>query len=136
VKGVNHEMHEKHEKVIFERECYHIQGAVFDVYKEMGCGFLEVVYQKCLERELHLRNIPYEAKQELNIYYKNEPLNLIYIPDFICYNKIIVEIKAVKAIAPEHKAQLLNYLKATSIKLGLLVNFGSHPKTQIIRMVK
>jgi len=102
----------------------------------MGCGFLEAVYQKCLEREFSQRQIPYEAKQGLRLSYKNEPLDLIYVPDFICYNKIIVEIKAVKEIAPEHKAQLLNYLKATSMKVGLLANFGSHPKTQIVRMVK
>lgn len=129
-------MHEKHEKIIFENECYQIQGAIFEVYREMGCGFLEAVYQKCLEREFSQRQIPYEAQQGLHLSYKNEPLDLIYVPDFICYNKIIVEIKAVKDIAPEHKAQLLNYLKATSMKVGLLANFGSHPKTQIVRMVK
>ena len=129
-------MHEKHEKIIYESECYQIQGAIFEVYKEMGSGFLEAVYQKCLERELNQRQIPYEAKHEINLSYKNEPLDLTYVPDFVCYGKIIVEIKVVKEIAPEHKAQLLNYLKATSMKLGLLVNFGSHPKTQIVRMIK
>jgi len=129
-------MHENHEKIIYEDECYRIQGAIFEVYKEMGCGFLEAVYQKCLEREFYQRQIPYGVKQEINLSYKNEPLDLAYVPDFMCYGKIIVEIKAVKEIAPEHRAQLLNYLKATSMKLGLLANFGSHPKVQIVRMVK
>ena len=100
----------------------------------MGCGFLEAVYQECLEKELVKRSIPLQPQVELQLRYKGEKLNQTYKPDFICYNKIIVEIKAVKELASEHKAQLLNYLKATGLELGLLVNFGSYPKVGIIRM--
>ena len=92
------------------------------------------MYQECLERELALCSIPYEAQKELILYYKNTRLNQKYVPDLICFDKIIVEIKAVNEINSIHKAQLLNYLKATSMKLGLLVNFGTHPKAQVIRI--
>ncbi|WP_235896229.1 GxxExxY protein [Ostreibacterium oceani] len=100
----------------------------------MGCGFLEVVYQECLERELTKRAIPFQPRVALQLNYKGEPLKQTYKPDFICYEKIIIEIKAVKELGADHKAQRLNYLKATGLELGLLVNFGSHPKTQIIRI--
>jgi len=122
------------EKVLYPDECYAIQGAIFDVYREMGCGFLEAVYQECLEKEFRDRDLPFEAQKELNLSYKGEPMAQIYKPDFVCYDKIIVELKAVKELAPEHKAQLLNYLKTSGLELGLLVNFGSHPKADIIRM--
>ena len=134
---MNHEPHEKrelHEKILFKDECYRIQGAVYDVYKEMGCGFLEAVYQECLEKELALRKIPFEAQKELKLYYKGEQLGLRYVPDLICYGKIIVELKAASDITSGHKAQLLNYLKATSFKLGLVVNFGAYPKAQVVRI--
>jgi len=131
---MNREKRETHEKVLFPDEYYAIQGAIFDVYKEMGCGFLEAVYQECLEKEFCKRTIPFQPQVELQLNYKGEKLNQTYKPDFICYEKIIVEIKAVKELASEHKAQLLNYLKATGLELGLLVNFGSYPKTEIIRI--
>jgi GxxExxY protein len=132
---MNHETHEKHEKVLYREECYVIQGAVFEVYREMGCGFLEAVYQECLEKELTLRGIPFVSQKELRLFYKNEPLQQTYKPDFICYEKIIMEIKAVKEIAQEHKAQIFNYLKSTNMKLGLLVNFGHYPKATIERII-
>lgn len=122
------------EELLFKDESYAIQGAVFGVYREMGCGFLEAVYQECLEKELISRHLPFEAQKELVLSYKGEHLAQTYRPDFICYGKIIVELKAVKEITPEHKAQLLNYLKATGLELGLLVNFGAYPKAEIIRM--
>jgi len=100
----------------------------------MGGGFLEAVYQECLERELSLRQIPFESKKHLEILYKGKPLASRYAPDLVCYGKIIVEIKAAKVITPEHKAQLINYLKATSIELGLLINFGAHLRAEIVRM--
>jgi len=131
---MNHEIHESHEKMIYKDEVFQIQGAIFEVYREMGCGFLEAVYQECLEKELLDRRIPFVSQRGLSLFYKGDQLSLKYVPDIICFDKIIVELKAVKDITPEHKAQLLNYLKATSMKLGLLVNFGSHPKIQIIRM--
>ena len=119
--------------LIFEEETYAIRGAVFEVYKEMGCGFLESVYQECLEKELKKINLPFVAQKELYLTYKGEPLQQTYKPDLICYDQIILELKAVREIAPEHKAQVINYLKATNLKLGLLINFGSHPKVQIER---
>ena len=122
------------EKILFKKECYEIQGAIFDVYREMGCGFLEAVYQECLEKEVSKRSIPFVAQQELQLSYKGEPLQQTYRPDLICYGQIIVELKAVKDIAPEHKAQVINYLKATGMKLGLLVNFGTYPKASITRL--
>ena len=131
---MNEENHEQRESILYKDECYLIQGAVFEVYKEMGCGFLEAVYQECMEMELRNRGVPFERQVELPLSYKSNRLKQVYIPDLICYGKIIVELKAVKEIAPEHKAQLLNYLKATDLKLGLLINFGSYPKAQIIRM--
>ncbi len=131
---MNREKRETHEKVLFPDECFTIQGAIFDVYTEMGCGFLEAVYQECLEKEFTNRTIPFQPQVELQLNYKGEPLKQTYKPDFICYEKIIVEIKAVKELGAEHKAQLLNYLKATGLELGLLVNFASYPKTEIIRI--
>jgi GxxExxY protein len=100
----------------------------------MGSGFLEAVYQECLEKELRLKSIPFFAQKELPLNYKGEKLSQTYQPDLICYGKIIVELKAVKEIGPEHKAQVINYLKASGLKLGLLVNFGAYPKATIIRL--
>ncbi len=122
-------------ELLYEKESYAIRGAVFEVYGEMGSGFLEAVYQECMEKELKLRAIPNLAQSELRLVYKDEPLEQTYKPDFICFGKIIVELKAVKDLVPEHKAQLVNYLKATGLRLGLLVNFGSYPNVEIERMV-
>jgi len=121
-------------EILFKDECYAIQGAIFDVYREMGCGFLESVYQECLEIELQSRGVPFVAQPELLLHYKSKPLRTKFIPDFVCYGQIVVELKAVKDIAPEHKAQVINYLKATNMKLGLLVNFGAYPKATVIRL--
>ena len=122
-------------ELICQTETFIIRGAVFEVYKEMGCGFLEAVYQECLEKELRRRSVPFTAHPELKLAYKEEPLLQVYRPDLVCFETVVVEIKAVKQIAPEHKAQLLNYLKASRLKLGLLVNFGSYPLAEIERMV-
>jgi GxxExxY protein len=131
---MNHETHERHEKILFKEECYAIQGAIFEVYREMGCGFLEAVYQECLEREFFRKEIPFVSQQDLQLTYKGETLQQTYRPDLICYGQIIVELKAVKDISPEHKAQVINYLKATGMKIGLLVNFGTYPKASITRL--
>jgi GxxExxY protein len=119
--------------LLFEEETFAIRGAIFDVYREMGCGFLEAVYQECLEKELKDKRIPFVSQPELTLNYKSQRLEQTYKPDLICYDQIILELKAVKDISPEHKAQVINYLKATNLKLGLLINFGSHPKAQIER---
>ena len=121
--------------ILFKEECYQIQGAIFDVYRELGCGFLESVYQECLEKELTHRGIPWAAHPELMLYYKGEMLRQSFIPDLICYDSIIVELKALHATTAQHKAQVLNYLKATGKQLALLVNFGSYPKATIERIL-
>lgn len=120
---------------LFEEESFAIRGAIFEVYREMGCGFLEAVYQECLEKEFIRRNIPFLAQQELSLIYKGEPLKHIYKPDLICFDLIIVELKALSATSGEHKAQVMNYLKATGKRLGLLVNFGCYPKATVERIV-
>jgi len=127
--------HDTDESVLFRDESYAIQGAVFEVYREMGSGFLEAVYQECLAIEFGRREVTFEAQKELLLDYKGETLQQTYRPDFLCFGKVVVEIKAVKELAPEHRAQVLNYLKATGLRLGLLVNFGHHPKAQMERLV-
>lgn len=124
------------EDLLFREESYRIRGAVFEVYREMGCGFLESVYQECLEREFRSRGIPAVAQQELGLLYKGETLVQTYRPDFVCFDAVIVEIKAVREITDEHRAQVHNYLKASGHRLGLLVNFGHHPGVEIERIVK
>ena len=122
-------------KYPYEKETYAIRGAVFEVYRELGSGFLEAVYQECLEHELKRWNIPFVAQQELKLSYKGELLRQTYKPDLICHESIIVELKALSTTTGAHKAQVLNYLKATDKKLGLLVNFGCHPKATIERLI-
>ncbi len=122
--------------LVYKAESYLIRGAIFEVYRVMGCGFLEAVYQECLEKELRSQKIPFVPQQQLQLSYKGEELEQTYTPDLICFEKIIVELKAVKEIAAEHRAQLHNYLKATELKLGLLVNFGHYPRAIIERIVK
>lgn len=123
-------------ELIYKDECYRIMGACFEVYNEIGCGFLEPVYQECLEVELAIRAIPFRPQEELVLSYKGRPLKQVYVPDFNCWDKIIVEIKAVSELADVHRAQVQNYLKATGYHLGLLVNFGHYPKLEWERIVK
>ena len=130
-----HEPHEKHERLIYPNEVFLIQGAVFEVNREMAAGFLEAVYQECLALEFRSRDIPFVASQPLSLTYKGATLKQTYVPDFVCFGCIIVELKALGAIAPEHRAQVLNYLRASKMRLGLLVNFGTSPKAQIERLV-
>ena len=122
-------------EILYKEESYKIVGACFEVYREKGCGFLEPVYQECMEIELRLQGIPYVPKQSLALEYKGCPLRSTYEPDFICHEKIVLELKAVTELADEHRAQVQNYLKATRLKLGLLVNFGHYPKAQVERIV-
>lgn len=121
--------------IIHAEECYKIVGACFEVYKDKGSGFLEAVFQECLEYELGLQGIPYVPQMALSLAYKGHPLRQRYMADLVCYDKIIVELKAVGNLTDEHRAQLLNYLNATGLKLGLLVNFGHHPKLEWERLV-
>ena len=110
--------------LLYEKESYSIIGAAMSVHQELGHGFLEAVYQEALEKEFLQREIPYKREMPIKIYYKNEPLNKFYIADFICYDKIIIELKALSALTAEHQGQIMNYLAATKLKLGLLLNFG------------
>lgn len=114
------------QRVLFKEECFQIIGACMAVHSELGCGFLGAVYQEALEIELKKKPIPYNREEKLNIYYKDHLLHKQYIADFICYDKIILELKAVKQMEDIHHAQILNYLKATNKKLGLLINFGAN----------
>lgn len=123
-------------EILFKEESYKIIGSCFEVYNDKGCGFVEPVYQECLEIELGLQGIPFQSQQQLRLFYKGKELKQKYIPDFMCYEQIIVEIKAVSQLTDEHRAQVHNYLKATGFRLGLLVNFGNHPKLEYERIVR
>ena len=122
-------------ELLYKDETYKIIGACFEVYKKMGCGFLEPVYQECLEIEFDYQNIPFFSQKRLKLKYRDIVLKKEYIPDFICYNKIMVEIKAVSNLVDEHRAVTLNYLNASKLKVGLLVNFGHCPKLEYERYI-
>ena len=124
------------QELLFKDESYTIYGCIYAVNKKLGTGFLEAVYQEALEIELKHKNVHFVSQQELEILYNGIPLTKKYVADIVCYDKIIIEIKAVQKITNQHKAQLLNYLVATNYKLGLLINFNSYPKAEIIRMVR
>ncbi|MDF7801513.1 GxxExxY protein [Pontiellaceae bacterium B1224] len=117
-----------------KNETYQILGACFEVYNEKGCGFLEAVYQECLELELGFQSIPFRAKLPLKLDYKDHPLKQTYEPDFICFEKVVVEIKATRELRNDHRAQLLNYLNASGIEVGMLINFGHFPKLEYERI--
>ena len=122
-------------ELLFKNESYKIVEACFEVYKEKGNGFLEAVYQECLVLEFMKQSISHIEKPCLRLEYKGRRLKQTYEPDFLCFDEIIVEIKAVKQLADEHRAQTINYLKATGKQLGLLVNFGHYPKLEHERFV-
>jgi GxxExxY protein len=126
---------ENQKNIIFKKESFEIQGAVFSVYRAMGAGFLEAVYQECLEIEFAQRGVPFVSQAELELKYKGQQLQQCYKADFLCYEKIIVEIKAIADITDIHRAQVMNYLKATGLRLGILVNFCSFPRAAIERVV-
>ncbi|MEA3359251.1 MAG: GxxExxY protein [Thermodesulfobacteriota bacterium] len=108
-----------------DEKTYRIIGCAMEVHRELGCGFLEAVYQEALDREFNTQEIPYKSQPTIQIAYKGQPLNKTYQPDFVCYEEIIVEIKALSSISGTEEAQLINYLKATDLKVGLLINFGA-----------
>jgi GxxExxY protein len=120
-------------KIIYPEESYQIIGACFNVYNELGCGFLEAVYQESLEIEFEYQKIPFKSQYEVSISYREKKLKQTYKPDFICLEKIIVEIKAVSKILDEHKGQVINYLNATDFDLAILVNFGNSRKLEYER---
>ena len=122
-------------ELLYKQESYDIIGAAMEVYRDKGHGFVEPVYQHCLEIELAHRGIPFAARREIPLSYRGQPLRHSYIPDLLCHGLIIVELKAAKDLADEHRAQVLNYLKASGLKLGLLVNFGHFPGLQWERLL-
>lgn len=111
-------------ELLYKEEVYNIIGAAMEVHSVLGCGFSEAVYQEALAIELTERGIPFEQEKLIQIDYKGKVLKKYYQADFVCYDKIILELKALSALSPEHESQLLNYLKATGLKLGILINFG------------
>ena len=129
------ELGSPNDRLLYRDETYAIVGAVMDVYYRLSCGFLEPVYQEALEIELGFREISFTAQQELPIKFKDITLKKYYKADFVCFGKIIVEIKAVAALSPVDWAQLLNYMKASGFRVGLLFNFGSHGRLEYKRLV-
>lgn len=109
---------------IYKDEGYRLMGAAFEVYNEQGCGLAEEIYQESLEMELESRGIPFRTKQELRCFYKGRELKKRFIPDLFVFDHLVVELKSVSAIAPEHEAQLINYMKITKQPVGYLINFG------------
>jgi len=135
-------IHEGHEgprrmtELIFKEEVFAIVGAAIEVHRELGPGFLEAVYQEAMEVELRERGIPFEAQKPLRISYKGKMLNKEYCADLVCYGQLIVELKALDRLSGNEEAQILNYLKATGLRVGVLINFGSHGKLEWKRFVK
>ena len=121
--------------LLHEQDTYAILGACFEVYNEKGCGFTEEIYQECLEIELKLRGVPLVAQKELPLSYKGRRLKRKFKADFLCYERILLEIKAISQLVDEHRSQVLNYLHATGFPVGLLVNFGHFPKVEYERIV-
>jgi GxxExxY protein len=113
-------------ELLFKDEVYAIIGAAMEVHNQLGVGFLEPVYQEAMEIELPSRSIPFMPQQEIQIHYKDRDLNKTYRADFLVFNEIIVEIKAIDGLSGHEESQLLNYLKATRLELGLLINFGGN----------
>lgn len=120
---------------MLEQEGYDLMGAVFEVYNETGHGFLEDVYQECLEIERGKRDILFEPRYGLKLFYKDGQLKKKYVPDFLVLSEIVVEIKAVKKLLPEHEAQLINYLKASRKRVGYLINFGNSDELEWKRII-
>jgi GxxExxY protein len=127
-------MNRNAQELILKEEVYQIVGAAMEVSNELGAGFLEAVYQEALGIELKSRSLPFVAQPAIQIAYKGHILTKEYIPDFICYDQVVVEIKAIKELTTTEQAQLLNYLKATGKPVGVLLNFGT-PKMEWKRMV-
>ncbi len=113
------------DKNIKDQETYKILGAAMAVHSELGHGFLEAIYHEALEQEFNLQDIPFSKEKKLSVYYKKHKLKTFYLPDFICYDSVIVEIKALQRLSNHEESQLINYLKASGLNRGLLINFGA-----------
>ena len=108
-----------------DERTYRIIGAAMEVHRELGCGFLEGVYQEALGREFADQSIPHRQQPSIQIFYKRRQLEKTYQPDFVCFGEIIVEIKALSALSGTEESQIINYLKAAQLSVGLLLNFGA-----------
>ncbi len=122
-------------EIILREESYKIMGACFEVYKEKGCGFTEPLYHECLAIELIKQGIPFVSQPIIELEYKGTKLEQHFRPDFVCFDQVILEIKATSKLIDENRAQFLNYLNAMKFRLGLLVNFGHYPKVEYERIV-
>jgi GxxExxY protein len=123
-------------EILLKEEVYAVVGAAMAVHRELGAGFLEAVYQEALEWELQLRRVPFESQTPLTILYKGHRLKKEYIADLVCYQQVIVELKALDQLSGREEAQILNYLKATGLRVGLLINFGNPAKLEWKRFVR
>jgi GxxExxY protein len=121
--------------LLYREECYRLVGACMAVHQDKGNGFVEPVYQDAVEIELELSAIPFDPHRNYPIHYRGRLLKRTYTPDLLCFDKIILELKASRCLTDEHRAQVLNYLKVTGLQLGLLVNFGSYPRLEWERIV-
>jgi GxxExxY protein len=122
-------------QLMFQDETFAVLGAAIEVHKELGSGFLEGVYQEALEIELSDRKIPFEPRKGLPVCYKGRPLRKAYEADLVCFEKVVVELKALDRLSGREEAQILNYLKASGLRVGLLINFGSHGRLEWKRFV-
>jgi GxxExxY protein len=123
------------DELVFREEVYAVMGAAIEVHRELGAGFLEAVYQDAMERELSARSIAFESQRELLIQYKGQPLGKSYVCDLLCFDKVLVELKAMDRLTGREESQLINYLKAANLPVGLLINFGSHGKLEWRRLI-
>ena len=122
-------------EILFKHEVYQIIGAAIEVYYHLGPGFAEPVYQEALAVELTRRRIPFKSQCKTNVFYKAKPLGNFYKPDFLCFDQVVAEIKALYALSGTEHAQILNYLQATHKRVGLLINFGSQTRLEWKRFV-
>ncbi len=122
-------------ELVLKDEVYAVAGAAMEVYYTLGSGFLEPVYQEALAIEFERRGIIFEAEKKLNLYYKGTKLDKKYVADFVCFGQIILELKVVTRLTNIEEAQLLNYLKITKMRIGLIANFGTRPKFEWKRYV-
>ncbi len=124
------------DELVFRDEVYAVVGAAIEVHRELGAGFLEAVYQEAMERELACRKIAFESQRELVIHYKGQPLGKGYVCDLLCFDNVLVELKAMDRLTGREEAQVINYLKSSGLSIGVLINFGSHGKLEWRRLVK
>jgi GxxExxY protein len=120
---------------IYKDEGYKMMGAAFEVYNEQGCGLGAEMYQECMEIELTLRRIPFQVRNELTCYYKDQPLRKRYIPDLFIFGCLVTELKSVSQLLPEHEAALVSYLRLSRQPVGYLINFGHRDSLEWKRII-